>query len=205
VCPAALKHVSNSHAAHPCLLFTPAPLIPCHAQPLNYLRLTDACHGLFADVEAYKAWKSALSSRIHTKLQLPQHLLAETGLSKEQAGALERWMGSNDLLDVNYLSRGMAAAATVSADSQHSTQHGMLGKVDWGLLQLQVLKQLQDRKLPAYCTMRQPGFNIGCKDSFKPQQCYMSHGDCRTMTAPLKQCHNTHWPCECCMCCRWHA
>jgi hypothetical protein len=66
-------------------------------------------------VEAYKALKSALSSG--TKLQLPQHLLAETGLSKEQAGALERWMGANDLVDVNYLSRGMAAAATVSADS----------------------------------------------------------------------------------------
>jgi hypothetical protein len=71
--------------------------------------------GLFPDVEAYKAWKVALSSRIQTAMQLPKHVLEVTGLSKEQAGALERWMGANDLVDVNYLSRGMTAAATVSA------------------------------------------------------------------------------------------
>jgi hypothetical protein len=75
--------------------------------------LSNALAGLFADVEAYKAHKAALASRLNTPTELPKHLLA--GMSKEQTGAFERWMGANDLVDVNYLSRGMAAAATVSS------------------------------------------------------------------------------------------
>jgi hypothetical protein len=106
---------------------TPSPAIAWQAQPINYLRLTDALDGLFPDVEAYKACKLALSSRTQTAMQLPKHVLKDAALSKEQAGALERWMGANDLVDVNFLSRGMTAAAAVSADMLVTSKLRMIG------------------------------------------------------------------------------
>jgi hypothetical protein len=96
---------------HPLLLQIP---------PGYCVSLEDALLGHFPSAEAYAQAKTALARREGPRLS--QHVRQRVGLGAEQAGILERILGSNDLVDVNYMSKGSTAAATVRPCMQCSTR-----------------------------------------------------------------------------------